>query len=70
MHPLSFFNERIGTTILCNNKPVEIKNVSDAKYWYDTQRKIVNGKPVQFQEILINKPRLHISDSTCTSCEG
>lgn len=70
MHPLSFFIERIGTTILCNDKPVGIKNETDAKYWHDTQSKLVNGEPVRFKEMPINKPRIHVGSSVCESCEG
>jgi hypothetical protein len=70
MHPLSFFTQRIGSSILCNDKPVEVKNSSDAQYWFDTQSKLVNGEPVRFKEMPTNKPRIHISDSACVSCEG
>lgn len=83
MHELSFFMANIGKTILRNNKPVEVRNEKDAKYFFElqdykytyTMSDDCGGTVIDFdlpEVVASSSPRVHYSmaDSMCISCEG
>jgi hypothetical protein len=67
---LSWFEEQEMSSIICTlpdgekEKEVEIMSKKDARHYFDMQAR---GYSFRKREV---KPRVHISDSTCTSCEG
>lgn len=65
-HPLAWFEAKVDQIVYRNNRPFPIKNKADAVYCHALQqdgfvfRAVDEGK----------RPRIHISDGACVSCEG
>lgn len=63
-YPLSWFEQRIDSVIIRNNRQFKIKNKEDAVYCHSLQK---DG--FKFDDVPTFKVRIHTAPS-CVACEG